>query len=96
MTEYEYRIRRSGLWRPWKELNNAIYPSSEGRIAKWTTDWTQDLDGFEIRTKQPFEPGFYTDGDKLVEWVDSEGCLKEHNKNWTRCKVQILGSLSKT
>lgn len=88
MTEYEYRIRRSGLWRPWRELDLAVYPTYQH--AMWTTDWTEDLDGFEIRIKELFESGFYTDGDKLVEWVESEDWFKDYNRNWTRCKVQTL------
>jgi hypothetical protein len=44
----------------------------------------------QLREKPVFKPGFFTNGDKRVEWWDTDPKLNYGSRNWLRVEVTVV------
>lgn len=76
------REKRGGGWTNWRDVNGDFVFNVRGFT---------DLDAISVREKPSFVPGFFSNGDKLVQWwsVDLRPDYPAV-RNWTRVEVKYV------
>lgn len=79
----QYRIKYTNYdrWSEWKDWHG------EDPIRFNHSVESMSVFAHEVREKPSFIPGFFTDGNKSVEWVEDESWFCDYNSNWTPCRV---------